>query len=187
MRGLLSGGGGRPRLSRIVLAWSAVGVGALALSLGTNCLRPVPRGLHVSAGIVRQSREYQQQVRDNAALAAELAFLRSDEGTRWAAWRYLGMVEPGWQVGRTVESGPASVAPKTRPRRVQEWIRREGEARARQVRDVGETLATYLGRRSLNPAATTSNAGAPQVSKTGSDGLAGAAAGDGQPTDGNYY
>jgi hypothetical protein len=179
MRDLLSGAGGRPRLVRIVLAWSAVGVGALALSLGTNCFRPVTRGLQVSAEIVRQSREYQQQVRDNAALAAELAFLRSDEGARWAAWRYLGMVEPGWQVGRTVESSPAPVAPETRPRRVQEWIRREGEARARQVREAGETLAAYLGRRALDPAATTSNAGAGQVSKTGSDGLVAAPAGDG--------
>jgi len=142
MRTLTAAGVQRPPMSRVVLAWLALGCLVLGLSLGTNFLRPVVRGLQVSAEIVRRTQEYRQQVRENAELRAELGFLATDAGKRWAAWRHLGLVEPGWQVGRTVEeAGPARQY--TRPERLQQWLTAQQQARAEEVRQLGAILMTY--------------------------------------------
>lgn len=134
-----------PQLSRVILVWAVVGVLVLSLSLGSKLIRPVWRGLSVSAAIVQERARIEQQRLENAALQEELAFLRSDEGKRWAAWYYLGMVPAGWEGGRVVEQVASAPAP-TRPERIQAWLRAARERSARRVRMAGDVLLVYCGR-----------------------------------------
>lgn len=143
MRTLVMGSGTRPSLSRVLLAWLAVGCLVLALSLGTNFMRPVVLGLKVAAEIVQHKYDCRQQRVQNDNLRAELSFLQSEAGKRWAAWRYLGMVEPGWQVGRTVEEKDGSQPVRSRPERLQRWLTAQQEARTAELRHLGEILLTY--------------------------------------------
>lgn len=163
-----------PQLSRVILVWSALGVLVLLLSLRTNLVRPVWRGLVVSAAIVEGSARLEQQRAENAALEAELAFLRSEDGRRWAAWRYLGKVPPGWQAGRIVEGEARLPATPTRPQRIQAWLSAAREHSARQLRFAGDVLRAYSGRRALDVAPEGRNMPAGSLSKTGGSGTHGA-------------
>ncbi len=170
--------GTAPRLSRVILVWSAVGVLALSLSLGTKMIRPVWRGLSVSAAIVQGRARLEQQRLDNAALKAELAFLRSDEGKRWATWYYLGMAPPGWEAGRVVEQ-VASPPPPTRPQRIQAWLRAVRERSAQRVRMAGDILMVYCGRQGCELGSEVRNVPTAGLSKSDESGGSDGGSGDG--------
>ncbi len=160
-----------PPLSRAILAWLACSVLVLLLSLGGNLVRPLWRGLSVSAGIVQGAAKLQQQRLANDALEAELAFLKSEEGKRWAAWRYLGMVPPGWHVGRIVEGAAPVEEELTRPQRIQAWLGAARERSARQLRQAGEVLRAYCGRRELDsPVESRNQMGSPVSKRSERDG-----------------
>lgn len=167
-----------PRLSRVILFWSAVGVFVLSLSLGTKLIRPVWRGLSVSAAIVQGRARLEQQRLENAALKAELAFLRSDEGKRWAAWYYLGMVPPGWEAGRVVEQVAPAPA-MTRPERIQAWLRAARERGAERVRLAGDVLMVYCGRRDFGSSSGGRNVPVAGLSKGDGSGGSDGGSGDG--------
>jgi cell division protein FtsB len=139
-------GEGRPWAGPRLLTLLAILLG-LSLSLDARLLFPLVRGLQVSSDIVRQSREYHRQVAANDALAAEVAFLRTRAGARWAVYRYLGLVKPGQQVGRVVEEEAAESGPLSHQERVQAWIRTTEEAGARLLREWGRILGCYAGLR----------------------------------------
>jgi hypothetical protein len=160
----------RSPLVRQIVAWLGVGVLVFGATHGGNALRPLVRGLQVSAEVRRVSVEYERQIKENQALEAEIAFLHTDAGRRWAAWRYLGMAEPGWHVGRTVESAPQPERAMSRPQRLQAWLTAQQERSARQVREAGQVLRIYAGHRPLAVQAVSRNPGPPQLSNTGAAG-----------------
>jgi hypothetical protein len=139
-----------PSLKARVLTLSALGLVLLGLTLGTNMFSPLVRGWRQSAGIVERSREYRQQVRDNEALEAEIGFLKSDKGRQWAAWRHHSLVQPGQQVGRTIETSPPPVAPLSRAESVRNWLVEQETRSSQNLRSAGEVLNCYLGRRPLD-------------------------------------
>lgn len=133
----------RPPLSRVLVAWTIVGSLLLVATLGGNFFKPVLDGFAVSREIVRQRQEYARQARENRALEAELQFLRSDAGKRWAVRQRLGRVEPGWQVGRTVEGAPTAAAKRSRAAQAQAWLAQLKATSAQKVREVGEIINTW--------------------------------------------
>ena len=136
--------------TRTAVAWVVLGVIALALSLGTNSFMPVVRGLEVSSQIVARSPEYRQQIRENDSLESELAYLKTDAGKRQAVRKYLGLVEPGQQVGRAVVDEPRPPLPATRQERLRQWLGESRDQGAGALHRAWEVLACYTSRRPLD-------------------------------------
>lgn len=157
-------GTGRPPVSRRLLTIVAILLG-LSLSLDTRTLFPLVRGMDASEGLVRQSQEYRRQVAANDALEAEVAFLRTRAGAEWAVHRYLGLVKPGQEVGRVVETPAAAPRLQSRPERMQAWIAAQKEGGARALREVGQTALCYAGLRPPDRPPDTRNGAAEQLSK----------------------
>lgn len=170
----------RTSLGWRIAAYVGVGVVFLGLTLGTRLFAPVLRGLDESAAIVHRSREYHQQVRDNQALEAQVQYLRTDAGKQWAAWRYLGMVKPGQQVGRAVESPPPPSPAPSRAECVRSWITDRQTRSALALREAGEVLSCYFGRRPLD-APPVSNRPSPAMSKKSDRGQMGRGSSSAKP------
>ena len=143
----------RNLLNRLPLGWKILaGVVVGSVLMGANPLpfgegSPLRQGLRMSARVVTLSREYEQGLKDNAALEAELRFLQTDEGKRQAAWRGMGLTEPGWHSGLVIEQPRPEPRPMTRGQAIHAWLHAEQTRRTSQVREVREVLAAYSGAR----------------------------------------
>lgn len=157
----------RPPLAQTALTWSIIGVGALALTLGTNLFRPTLHGLQLSAEIVQRSREYQRQIRNNNALAQENAYLRTEPGKQWAVRRYTGMVRPGETVGQVVEETAVATPAGTAVERFWEWETRLEAYGTRRWRELVAVLACYGGLRPEDRSPNERNPGKRALSKGG--------------------
>lgn len=140
----------KPPLIRVALAWSAVGLLALMLKLGPRPSWPELRGLRVSADIVRQSQELDRQIKANQALEQEIAFLKTDAGKQWAVYRYLGMVAPGQEAGRLIETPQAAPKLLTGPQRVRAWVDYKQRNATSALQELGQVLSCYAGTRPLD-------------------------------------
>lgn len=153
------------------LMWSVIGVGALALTLGTNVFRPTLHGLQLSAEIVQRSHQYQEQIRNNKALEQENSYLRSEPGKRWAVRRYTGMVKPGQTVGQVVEEAAAISRPRTGVERFWDWEMRLEAYGTKRWREMVQVLACYVGLRPPDQSANGRNHSDNGLSKQGKKGL----------------
>jgi hypothetical protein len=157
MRGPSRGDRERQPLAQAALRWSAVGVGALVLTLGTNFFRPTLLGLQLSADIVERSRQYHDQIRNNDALEQENIFLRTEPGKRWAVRRYTGMVRPGETVGQVVAETAEAPRPLTSLERFWSWEARLEAAGTKRWRELGEMAGCYGGLRARDEAPNNRN------------------------------
>lgn len=157
--------GRTPPLGRTALTWALVGLIGLGLSLGTRFFRPVARGMQVSRSIIADSCEYQRRIKNNEALAAEVAYLKTAQGTEWAVYKYTGMVKPGQSVGQVgVEPTPA-VTPPDQPHRFRNWINQQRVSSARNLHCLGEVLLCFFKLRPLDQPPKACNDGQSSLSK----------------------
>ncbi len=122
----------------------------LTLSVDTDSFFPVARGAETAADLVRRSVEYRRTLAANDALEAEVRYLGTRQGGKWAVYRYLGLVEPGQQAGRVVEAPPPEPAALTRPQRMRNWIVTTEEYGAQLLQGLWQTLACYADWRPLD-------------------------------------
>jgi len=148
--------GARSSLLRKALPVLAILLG-LSISVDTDSFFPLLRGGETAADIVRRSHEHQRQVIANDALEAEVHYLATRAGGKWAVYRYAGLVEPGQHAGRLVEAAPDALRPLTRPQRMRQWIVSTEEYGARLMRGLGETTLCYAGWRPLDSPPSQSN------------------------------
>lgn len=154
----------RPVVGRYLLRTLLILLG-LSLSLDTHSLFPFTQGLQLSADIVRRSYEYHREIVANDALEAEIRFLQTAEGARWAVFRYLGLVKPGQEVGRVEPPAAPVPQPMAQPHRVRGWITNVEESGAQTLLSLGETLACYGDLRPLDQAPPPRNELAGALSK----------------------
>lgn len=162
----------KPPLGHIALRWILVGVAVLTLTLGTNLFRPTLRGLKLASQIVAGSAAFNAQIRNNEALEKQIAFLKTEQGKRWAARRYGGLVEPGQTVGQVVEKPAPAEAGKQKSRPVAAWLNQQGVCGAACLHQAGQVLRCYAGLRPPDQPPKKSNQKLESLSKQGSGGEA---------------
>jgi hypothetical protein len=169
-----AGEGVRSPLLRKALPVLAILLG-LSISIDMNSFFPLLRGGETAADIVRRSHEHQRQVIADDALENEVRYLATRAGGKWAVYRYLGLVAPGQQAGRLVESAPTAPSPLTQPQRMRKWILATEEYGAQLMRGLGETALCYAGWRPLDEPPGQSNEAPGKLSKKPASGIAGSA------------
>lgn len=161
--------GRTPPLGRTALTWALVGLIGLVLSLGTRFFRPVARGMQVSRSIIADSSEYQRRIKNNEALAAEVAYLKTAQGTEWAVYKYTGMVKPGQSVGQVVVEPAPPVTPPDQSHRFRNWINQQRISSARNLHCFGEVLLCFFKLRPLDHPPKACNEGRSSLSKGTTD------------------
>lgn len=160
----------RQPLAQSALRWSAIGVVALVLTLGTNVFRPTILGLKLSADIVQRSGQYQDQIRNNNAQEQENSFLRTEPGKQWAVRRYTGMVKPGETVGQVVEETAGEPRPLTRLERFWDWETRLEACGTKRWHELAHVVGCYGGLRPPDESPNDRNRKKSDLSKDGKKG-----------------
>jgi len=175
-----AGQGPRSPLLRKALPVLAILLG-LSFSIDTDSLFPLLRGGETTATILSRSQYYQRLIVSNDALEAQVQYLGTREGGKWAVYRYQGLVEPGQQVGRVVEAPAVAPAPLSQAQRMRNWIAATEDYGAQVVHGLWQMALCYSGWRPLDQPPTGRNAGAADVSNTaGTGGNSSAGAGGNQ-------
>lgn len=157
-------------LGRTALTWALVGLIGLGLSLGTRFFRPTARGIQVASSIVVDSCEYERRIKNNDALAGEVAYLKTAQGTEWAVYKYTGMVKPGQSVGQVVVEPAPPVATPDKSPRFRNWITQQRLGSARRLHCAGEVLLCFFKLRPLDQPPKVCNDKQASLSKGTSEG-----------------